>query len=608
MSFRSELSKRLKQAVHAQDWKTLDQFLADESLLRLHATEKELLAQLLFEQGTQIMEKRGEHGFYQASDLFTKGAFLTRPSKEILWKWGVCLYEIAKESEEASDLKLALNKFQEAQNEGLTHPHFLLDYGTALGEMGTLLSNPEMLMDAIYFLETSISKMGDNFVLWLRLACASKILYLMTADVSYFEKADQSFVAAARLLPSQEENEQELWINWAQLLIFEGKLTEDSDLLTTGLEKLYRVDQDHSHDWLILTTIADALTHLGIFEERYDYFKEAESALELALHKAPRNCDILCHLGHCLTNMGKYLSDPKPINKAIETLQRGVSQEKNNYYLWHSLAMAYFTLAELNQNQALYQKASRFFGEVVKLGGDLPCYWNDWGVALMKIGEMTNEISIILEAVEKFEGAIQCFNRKGVGKADPDWFYNYGSALDWLGGCSANPHYFERAISILSRLLEQFPDFYHIRYNLALSLYHLGDLIGEVELLEKAIGQFESYLKEEPEDEVAFSDLGVTYLTLGEILQEEINNQLSIESFAKADAYLSHAIALGHGRSNYYLACSHALKGDEETAIHFLERAKKQGALPTLDFLLEDDWMAPLLETESFKAFINRLG
>lgn len=656
MTNSSEFSRQIQKAVHAKDWDSLDAFLVEDMLKELDHSEKENLAQLFFEQGELFLENANELSsmelaysafekslkldvssekawikfaeahlklgiiqedselFVQANKLFDHADHLqkTRGRKlevEVLWNWGICLYGIAKDSEEAGDLKLALDKFHEAKERGLDSAAFFLDFGTALGEMGMLLGNAEMLLEAASLLEKSVNELGDIFTTWLRLACTFKILYLMTADVAYFEKADQSFVAAARLLTNEKksETEIELWLNWGQLLVFEGKLTEDSELITAGLEKLYFVEQEKPQDALILTLIGDALTHLGIFEERFEFFKEAQSLLELALNLHPNNTDIITHLGHCLANMGKYFSDPKYIKQATALLQRGISQEKNNYYLWHGLAMAYFMLAEITQDPELYEKVASFLAQVIYLGGDQPSYWNDWGVALMKLGELTNETGPIQEAVEKFEGAIQSFNQKSIGKADPDWFYNYGCALDWLGGCESNPQYFERAILILSRLLQQYPHLHYIRYNLGLSYFHLGDTVGDVEILEKAIEQFESYILEEQEDDAAFTDLGVAYLTLAEILQEEIKNERSSHCFASAEMRLGRSVALGNTRANYYLACSHSLKNNVDEAIFFLERCKVNEALPALDFLLEDDWMAPLVNTAPFKAFISKL-
>jgi tetratricopeptide (TPR) repeat protein len=657
MSKSPEFSRQLKKAVRAKDWDSLETILVDDVVNQLDHSDKENIAELLYTHGEELLElslieqafrvfekclrldiaaqkswikfaeanlrlgilREDVELINKADELFSHADYLVKTSGnklpvQTLWDWGTTIYAIAKDSEEAVDYKNALEKFNEAYSYGLESASFLLDYGTIMGEMGMLIGNPNVLMESSALLEKSIQSNGDKPSSWLRLACTFKILYFMTGDVVFFEKADQSFVAAARLFPVETQKEEmiedayhELWVNWAQLLVFEGKVTNDPELLSAGLEKLELAERKKPHDPVVLTVMGDALTHLGVFEEHFESFKEAEAKLELANQLFPGNHDIISHLAHCLANMGKYLSEPKYLHLAIEKFHMGISQDKNSYYLWHGLAMANLMLADISGEAELYEKVSKFCAQAIHLGGDLPAYWNDWGVSLMKLGEITNEPRHIAEAIEKFEGAIQCYNRKSVGQVDPDWFYNYGCALDWMGSYDPNPQYFERAISILSRLHDQYPALMHIRYNLGLALYHLGDTIGDVELLERAIEHFTIYIREETEDDTAISDLGLAHLTLGDILQENIPNQRSIDCFSQAEYYLLHSIALGNTRANYYVACLNALADNVTQAIQFLERARSHDNLPPKDVLLEDDWMDPIRETPEFLAFIQKI-
>lgn len=650
----TEFSKQFQNAVQSKDWNSLDAFLKEDLVNRLDHVEKEHLAQLFFEQGERLLQSANEPSVMEqaysafekclrldmtsgkswvkfaeahlklallqndhsllvkASQLFADAEYLykSRGAKlpvEVLWDWGVCLFWIARESEEAIDFKYAIDKYREAYEGGLYHATFFFDYGSALAEMGVLVGKVELIAEAAVFLEKSIQENGDNSQTWIRLACSYKILYFLTSDVLYFEKADQSFVAAARLIQSNE-GAYELWLNWGQLLSYEGKITCDPELLADAMEKLGQAELESSDDVPICLAMGDTLTHLGIFEERLDWPKEAESKLEFVCKCAPDHLDALCHLSHCLAHIGKYLSDKQYVFLAIDKAQRALSHDQKAYHLWHGLAMTYFVLAEMTLDPAIYEKVAKFSAQAIHLGGDLPAYWNDWGIALMRMGEITNEPRHIAGAIEKFEGAIHCFNRKSTGSPDPDWFYNYGCALDWMGDYELNPQYFERAIAILSRLYDQHPHLYHIQYSLALSLYHLGDALGDVEILEKAISHFEAYQQVEPEDDGAITDLGLSYLTLADILQEEIPNPRSEAAFAKAGHYLSKALAFGNPRGNYYLACFHALKHNEKEALDFLDRAKLAGALPSLDDLVHDEWLNALRHNGEFKKFLQDLS
>ena len=655
MSNPIEIARLLKKAARSEDWDSLDGFEVEEIINDLPLTDKQTLSRVFYEYGQNLLISSTSPLFLERAycafekSLRLDGAFekawlrfsavnlklaiadhdieLLYKSHELfshadelhklheismpilgLWQWGSCLYHIAKDSGEAVDYKLAIEKMREAHGRGLQGDAFHLEYAMALGEMGIMLGNVDLLIEAALFFEKSLEDGLDSPLTWLRLACTYKVLYFMTTDVEFFEKADQSFVAAARQQPQiEEKSRHDLWVNWAELLVFEGKISTDPDMLTAALEKLVQIDQKNVSDSLVLNLMGDAFTHLGIFEDRFEYFKEAQGKLEQAHSLYPNNVDTINHLGHCLSSMGKYLGDPKHLLQAIEKFQKGISIDRTNYQIWHGLAMTNFLLGEQTSDIAIYEKSLKFFSEAVQLGGDLPIYWNDWGVALMKLGELTNDQGPIAEAVEKFEAAIQAYNRKNSGLSDPDWFYNYGCALDWLGSYDPNPVYFERSITILSRLLEQYPTLHHIRYSLGLSLYHLGDVIGDVEVLEQSIEHFSTYIQSEPEDDTAISDLGLTYLTLAEILEESIKSEYSTNCFLKAEQFLSHAIALGNTRSNYYMACLHSLKGNVDTAIHFLNRTKTHDVLPPLETLLEDDWLTPLLNTQAFITFIENL-
>lgn len=546
------------------------------------------------------------HEVFTHSENLCKEAGLELPP-EALWDWGNCLYWMGKESEEAYELKTALDKYSEAYKKGLSDSIFFLDYGTAMGELGVLVGRQELIIDAANLLKRSIEVNGDNPSSWLRLACAYKILYFLTGDVGQFENADQSFVAAARFNVDPAEP-LALWLNWGQLLSLEGKTTRDPELLISALEKLEKADLIQQDDPIVLTAIGDTLMHIGILEDKYDFLKESIATLELACSLAVDYPDPFCLLGHALANMGKYFSDASYVHKAIEKFQMGISQDKESHHFWHGLATACFILAEMTHKEEDYLKATKFCEEAIKVGGDIPGYWNDWGVALMKLGELVENSGHLFEAVQKFEEAIHCFNRKsGGGTPDPDWFYNYGCALDWIGDHEFNPSYFERSIVILARLIDQYPDFHYARYNLGLACFHLGDVTGEIEPLEQAIEQFQLYIQCEPEDDTVMSDLGLTYLTLGDLLQESIENERSIACFKAAEIYLLKSLALGSGRSNYYLACLHSINGNFPEAMIYLQRAAKLKVMPPLEDVLQDEWLGELRLTPQFQIFLKGL-
>lgn len=643
--------KQIEEVAFTKNWDDLDAFLTNGGFEKISYKERERLAQLFFQRGEDLVNQVGDltevlealkfleaavkldplfvsawtslaqsyltlglneekiDSINRANDLFQHIETILhcqgqKNPVELLWNWGTCLYLLAKDSEEPVDFKNAVDKFKEAQELGLEDPDFFFDYATAIGELGMLIGKQELLLESTTLLEKSIKGKGDHGTAWLQLACAYKILYFLTADVVYFEKADESFLAAARSNVQQTA----LWLNWGQLLSMEGKTVRNESLLQAAVENLEKAEILSPQDPVVLCTMADVLIHLGWLLDKISLLKDAQERLELVHSLYPDNPECLCLWGHCLLHIGKYFSDPIYINQAIEKFQTGLSNNKNAYIFWHGLATAHFCLGEFTQEADEFEKAAKFSAQAIRLGGDNPGYWNDWGVALMKLGEISGDAHHAAVAVEKFEQAIRQFHRKAAGNPDPDWIYNYGCSLDYLGELEQNPQLYERAISILSHLLEQYPDFHHVRYNLALSLYHLGDVVADAEALEKSIDQFEILIKRETEDDGLLSDLGLVYLTLAELSRDSKEIIKANSAFQKAEHCLTQAIALGGLDANYWLANLYALQENYADAMHFLERARQSDALPSLNELLSNEWFGSLRQTPRFRAFVADLS
>ena len=71
-------------------------------------------------------------------------------------------------------------------------------------------------------------------------------------------------------------------------------------------------------------------------------------------------------------------------------------------------------------------------------------------------------------------------------KLDPEWFYNYGCAMDLLGDLDENPECYEKAIQSLSKVLQIDPKYTLVHFNLALALSHFGEVTADVEYFKKS--------------------------------------------------------------------------------------------------------------------------
>src|SRR5207302_9899873 len=112
-----------------------------------------------------------------------------------------------------------------------------------------------------------------------------------------------------------------------------------------------------------------------------------------------------------------------------------------------------------------FSKASKF--EMGRFG----YFYNDWGLVLVTIAEQLREKKFLLEAEEKFERAILLHDT-----VEPEWLYNYGCTLDFLGDFTDEESYYERAVQALSAALQLDPDFTSARCHLACALANLGEM------------------------------------------------------------------------------------------------------------------------------------
>ena len=92
---------------------------------------------------------------------------------ELIWDYGVLLAEIAKVSEEALDLHLAVQAFQRA----LTYPYFFdatfwSDYGNAQLNLAEQINDTSLFVKAVHCFKQAVSATSGDSVSWMNLATA----------------------------------------------------------------------------------------------------------------------------------------------------------------------------------------------------------------------------------------------------------------------------------------------------------------------------------------------------------------------------------------------------------------------------------------------------
>lgn len=521
------------------------------------------------------------------------------------WQWGLSWHFLGNLSGEACDFHIALEKYRLAAEHGLQAIDFWKDYGDAIVELSNLIGRKEMLFEAIDLYRNVIRVTPDSFQGWFSLGRCYQRIFEFSHDENYFNFTHESFSQAAEL----NSHVVDLWIYWGQLFTDLGKSKHDLKHLETSLEKFAKADACEPNHPMVLSRWGEAQMLYGSYTERGDLLRDAETKIVRSLEIHPENPEAWYLYGTCLNELGDYFSEESYYYQAIDKFRYGLTLNENDPMLWYGLSLSHFAIGELLSDIEMIEKSTHCFSRVMEQGGQIfPQFWNDWGVALMKLAEMTNDPKYVETAIEKFERAInQHAEDPNNQECDLEWLYNYGCALDFLGDFTEDACDYERAVQILSKVLEQDPSYAFARYNLALSLSHLGEHTDDVECFQKALYHFEVLLSSDHEDEMAWNDWGLTLMNYAQLVHDPLHPEQALHLYELAESKLMHSVALGCTQAFYNLACLHALTGHLTAAMHYIERAEVAGILPPVEDLLHDEWLKGIRDTQEFRNYISLL-
>jgi tetratricopeptide (TPR) repeat protein len=521
---------------------------------------------------------------------------------QFFWDWGKSLFGIGQNYGEAIDFYNALEKYKDAASKGQGDPEFFKDYGDVFLELARLLGRENFCLEAIEWYQKSITLSHESVDAWYSHGVCYMMLYENFNDQEHLFKASQSFSNASKLDP----NHSSVWLKWGLLQLDYGKQNEDVDFLEKSIEKFMRADAIEAKHPAILCSWGEALMLKGTIEEGVCDLKAAERKFADSVAMQPENDFIWQLYGCCYNEMGRYFNNEFYFQEAINKFQQGLAINKNSSFLWHGLAYSHFAIGELKSDLNLIEKACQYCAKAMEHGAlSQAQFWNDWGVALMKMAELSHDKSYADAAIEKFENAMHLQSSMNGVECDTELLYNYGCALDFLGDFSDDIHFYEKSIQALQKVVQRDPLHPHARYNLALAISHIGELTLDVECLERAVEHFEVVIKHDPEDEMAWNECGLTYLSLAQLIHDVALPYKSEKYYELAEAKLQHAISLGCVHAYYNMACYYSLIDNMHVAMFYIEKADSYAGLPSLDEMMHDDWLEALRQTPAFQSFIS---
>jgi tetratricopeptide (TPR) repeat protein len=547
--------------------------------------------------------------FAKANTLVSSPEGSSAPA-EFYWHWGIIWFLRSRSSGEPVDLKKCLEYFELARVKGLARAHFFNDFGNATVEMALLTSNDSIVHDAISLYLAAIEASGgsadeghEKAVRLFNIGCCYQHLFDLSREQRYFESAEQAFTQATALSPELSA----VWQRWGLLLFQAFRFRSSSQTAQDVVKKLKAAEEQGAVNAITLAVCAQALLWTGRDLDDLTILAEAEQYATRAMTldrkdegPAGHHPEVWAAAALCQFEYGYYFQDRSRFVKALSMLQEALAEHPKSALLWHLLGLLKVADSEMtNSEKTLREALVSYHLASQSTYADTPMFWNDWGIALLTLADVTEEPSVAQEAIAKFETAYE-----RLPDALAPWSYNLARAYDLLGEIIEDETSHENAIFMLVEILYQDPNCTHARQQLALSYLHYGELEESVYTFRASVEAFEAYLREDPEDEYSWADYGLALIYLG--LQEKSPEALPKEWFSAEEALIQ-ALSLGNDQACYYLASLYSLMGNFVEAIQFLEAALKRNLLPPLAILWEDPWFEPLAKTVAFREFVMRV-
>lgn len=597
-----------------------------------------------------------EHHYFQEAQKKALCAITLSPQQapdilaDLHWKLGAIFVHLALHSGEALDLHQAINAFYQAQS---VHQHLPIeywkDYATACYLFAEQINDAHFHLKAIACIKNALALSPNAYDCWHLLARIFQSLYFQTHDEDHFIKAEDAYAQAATLvsdssiLPShvhldfsiksntefdgtlnescsarthsstgkdknacqiQEPNPACIWFDWAEFLCLSSRRICNIKRLHSCVEKCQRAilcNPNTAHLIEIQAIWIEALALLGSETERLDLLFEAQNRITEVIETAEHHPAIWYAFGAVLKAFGDYFNDFDYYTQAIEKFQAGLSIDRTCHAHWRAIAHIYTLLAELGGEKEDCERSIRFFQKAIDLQ---PCtfYIIDYAIALSKLGEMTHEQQWLEAASLEFERALAL--QKNALYLHPNWLLHYACCLDALGDFQEEDAYYLRAIEIFSHVLMIDPDCYTAHHRLALSLSHLGEVSNEIEHFHRAIRHLRIAAKHDPENDSIVLDYATILINIAH--RNCIASQAD-QLYKDAEQELWNAIRLGNAQGYYLLACLYSLMDQCEKSMSCLYRATHFDILPSIDEMLQDEWLDNLRATGEFIAFLSHL-
>lgn len=562
------------------------------------------LACALLRQGSSREEEldfeKADHSFQAAFTLLGED-LKHQISSDFYWHWGLALFLMGRLSGEPYDIKRALQKYQEAFLLGCKKPDFLSDYANACSELSLLLDSVSYMKEAALLYERAIDAgHKDSSLCLFHSGCCYVHLFEKTLDPLFFSKAETLFHRVVLI-----DHLEVLWNKMGELYFFSARAylkKEDIQRAIDCFQKSVALGCQHP---VLLAYYAESLLMLYEYEERAELLQDALSfssqAITLQEKKNIRSLEPYLAQALSFYEIGVYFDDKCYLEKALDIVQQKLQWYPKSAALWYALGLVKTRLAMYERHEETLREATvAFLLASRSLLSRFPHFWNDWGIALLSLADVTGDKVLAQEACIRFDIAIELSQFQEV-----DWIYNLGCALAFLGELHDDVEILRAASDLLTFVSLSDLTNTDTLFQLALLYGHLGELEQNEGYFFQAEEFLKSYLHEEYEDEQAWCELGNLYFILAELAQEREDREALSFYTKETEKALHQALLFGSDQVYYLLACFHTFLGDYPEAMHYLWKSEEVKSLPPPGHLIEEERLIPLFTTKPFGQFLR---
>ena len=518
---------------------------------------------------------------------------------DLFFEYGLVKAALATRSKEAYDWQLSLQAFERASKQlNSTDPEFWNSFGLSCRALAELVGDIKLCVKAIHCFKQALVQEETHYEGWKNLSQTLLYLYHSSHDEDHFFQTNECFSARAKHYPMDAS----LWLEWAIFLQESGRATQDVRRLRSSLEKSTKACSLEENFQEALACLGESMSLIGELSENIELIHEGQNKIQEALDLNGEDPLIWKSLGESYICLGQYFEDPDYLYLAIEKFQQGLSLNRTRHELWFAIGRTYSLIGDFLNDVEILDQALYFLTKAIDLLPRQNHYRFEQALCLSKIGEFRQEEQTLESSIAEFEKILHL--QKNAIYLHPEWLFHYARTLDLYAEFFEEESYYHRAIEIYSHVLMIDPDYPDIHYQLALVYSHLGELADDIERFYKALHFFKLALKHDEENDQILVDLGVTLINVAEYTNDPSEKHTC---YTEAETKLSQAAKAGNLSAYYQLACLFSLIEDVERSLSFLAKAESFHFIPSLEELLEDEWLENTRSTGSFQDFFHYL-